>query len=591
MTVTSKRALVFKATFAILLFSPAFCRGQSAKPAAPPASVTGAITGRVLNSAGEPLPDAVVYAGSVGGPRSSQTAKADRNGDFKIVGLTAGLYRVSAGLRGYIPSNQFAFNSQNFYQIGDHVTLTMNKGGVITGKVTGPGGPAVALGVYAFRVRDEAGKLLTTPVLQRERATDDRGIYRIYGLAPGGYVVLAARPRTGMIAPTAYDNDTPIYFPSSPRDTASEITVREGDELTADIQYLAEPGHAIRGKVLGIVESQPLFRSNATVTLVDVRNRSTTFAVSTSSYDQFNFVFTGVPAGEYELFALQYLGDVDESRRSATRRVTVRESDVAGVTLMLAKQGAIEGRLIFETDAKNHCGKRRETAAQETMVFGRRYEPEKKDDAPVNPELAQTSIVATNHVGLGAGDATGAFALRNLPSGTYRIDVRVPASGWYLRSIATGEAAAQSRIAVASNRDSVTVRGGETISGLVVTFTEGAAVLRGQVVAAEGQRLPDSTFVYLVPADKEGAANLLRYFEAPVAVDGKFAFGNVAPGSYLIVAMKSNDDPATSNAIRADASLRTAITREAEKAKQSVNLKACERLDNYEFAYPPTTKP
>jgi hypothetical protein len=467
----------------------------------------------------------------------------------------------------------------------------MNKGGVITGRVTGPSGPLVAIGVFAFRVRDEGGNPLPAPVLQRERVTDDRGIYRIYGLAPGRYLVVAAKPRIGMIAPSAYDNDTPTYFPSSPRDTASEITVHEGDELTADIQYLAEPGRAIRGQVLGILESQQQFRPNATVTLVDVPNRSTVSAVSASSYDQFSFVFTGVPEGEYELFALQYLGDVDESRRSPPRRVTVRGSDVAGVTLTLAKQGAIEGRLIFETDAKNICGKRRETAAQETMVFGRRYEPEPRNDASVNAGPVQTSFVATNHVGLGTGDATGAFALRNLPSGTYRIDVRAPASGWYLRSIATGEAPASSRISVASNRDNVSVRAGETISGLVVTFAEGAAVIRGQVTAAEGQRLPDSTFVYLVPADKESAANLLRYFEAPVALNGKFAINNVAPGSYLIVAMKSNDDPATENAIRADASLRTAVTREAEKAKQSVTLKACERLENYEFAYPPAIKP
>lgn len=587
MTTTSKPAFVFTTTLTVVLLSSTLCRGQPAKAA--PAPVTGAITGRVLTSAGEPLPDAVVYAGSVGGRRRSQSARADRNGAFKIDGLTAGVYRVSAGLRGYVPSTQFGFDFQDFHQIGDHVTLTMNKGGVITGKVTGPSGPLVAIGVFAFRVRDEAGNLLPTPVFQRERATDDRGVYRIYGLAPGSYLVVAARPRIGMIAPSAYDNDTPTYFPSSPRDTAAEIIVHEGDELTADIQYRAEPGYAIRGQVLGVVESQQQFRANASVTLVDVRNRATVFAASASSFEQFSFVFTGVPDGEYELFALQYLGDIDESRRSAPRRVIVRGSDVAGVTLSLAKQAAIEGRLIFETDAKNICGKRRETVAQETLVFGRRYEVEKKNGTP-NPSPADISISAINQIALGVGDATGSFTLRNLSPGTYRIEVRVPASGWYLRSIATRQPGPP-RTAVASNTDRITVRAGETIPGLTVTFTEGAAVLRGQVAAAEGQRLPARTFVYLVPADKESSENLLRYFEAPVASDGSFALGNVAPGSYLIVALKSDGEPPTANAVRVDTNLRTEVRREAEKAKQSVTLKACERLDNYEFGYPPVTKP
>ena len=77
-------------------------------------------------------------------------------------------------------------------------------------------------------------------------------MYRFYGLLPGGYLISAARPRIGFIAPSPYDNDAPTYFPSSTRDTAAEVIVRDGEEMTADIQYRAEPGHAISGKVAGV---------------------------------------------------------------------------------------------------------------------------------------------------------------------------------------------------------------------------------------------------------------------------------------------------------------------------------------------------
>mgnify|MGYP006171309043 CR=1 FL=1 len=84
----------------------------------------------------------------------------------------------------------------------------------------------------------------------------------------------------------------------------------------------------------------------------------------------------------------------------------------------------------------------------------------------------------------------------------------------------------------------------------------------------------------------------LRSVEARVESGGAFNIRNVVPGDYLIHARAAEEgDPPRMISIREDSDLRTTVTREAEKAKQSVTLKACERLENYEFAYPPTTKP
>src|SRR6266550_7551175 len=245
---------------------------QAAGSTKPSEKPDGMITGRVINSAGEPLSGAVVYAGSLGASTRSQRATVETNGEFKIDGLEAGLYRVSAGVPGYIPAPQASpTDSQSYYHIGDSVTLRLIKGGVITGAVTGSKGPLVAVGVYAIRLRDEAEKPLTPSIGFHERSTDDRGVYRFYGLLPGSYLISAAKPRIGLIAPTAYDNDTPTYFPSSTRDTASEVVVRDGEEITADIQYRAEPGHAISGKVVGAGEAQSQFSpGRASINLYNV---------------------------------------------------------------------------------------------------------------------------------------------------------------------------------------------------------------------------------------------------------------------------------------------------------------------------------
>jgi hypothetical protein len=76
-----------------------------------------------------------------------------------------------------------------------------------------------------------------------------------------------------------------------------------------------------------------------------------------------------------------------------------------------------------------------------------------------------------------------------------------------------------------------------------------------------------------------------------VESDGSFNLRNVVPGDYLLHAWASDADAPRVLSIREDSDLRTAIRNEAEKAKQSVTLKACERVENYEFAYPPITKP
>lgn len=590
----SKPRSLFLIIAAQLVSIASTCLAQQAAGSTKPSEKpNGMITGRVVNSAGEPLSGAVVYAALLGTSSRSQRATVDTNGEFKIDDLQAGLYRISAGAAGYVPAQQPGpTDSQGYYHIGDSVTLRLMKGGVITGTVTGPKGPLVAVGVYAFRVRDEADKPLTSSMGFHERSTDDRGGYRFYGLLPGGYLISAAKPRIGLVAPTAYDNDAPTYFPSSTRDTASEVVVREGEEITADIQYRAEPGHAISGKVVGVVESQTQLSSSASINLTGVRDRSSLVGASATSNDNFSFAIYGVADGEYELSAFQFLQSRDEFR-SPPRRVTVRGADVTGMILTLAPLASIEGHLVFENDPKAGCGKRRETAAQETIVFGRRYEPEKKTNvAAKTAPLADVSLTATNHVSTGVGDAKGSFTLKNLPPGSYRIDPRPPASGWYVRSIAIGatQPVAARAASLVVERDGISLKSSERVSGLTVAITEGAAGIRGRISVAAGQSLPPRMRLYLVPAERDSSENLLRFFEGTVANDGTFAMGNLAPGRYWMIAQPAVESDSNSvKLIRSDSAFRSKVLRDAEALKKEIAFKPCERTTDYDLHYSPTT--
>jgi len=583
---------------AVFLFWASECRAQQRVNDKKPAErSTGAITGRVINSAGEALPGAVAYVGAWGAGARSQTTAVDNNGEFKIEGLEAGVYRVSASLPGYVPAPQPSpTDSPSYYHIGDSVTVTMIKGAVITGTVSGSNGPVIAANVRAIRVRDDEGKALPNAVVTRERLTDDRGVYRIYGLPPGAYLVVAggAQQFGGALTPSAYGNDSPIYFPSSARDTASEVVVRNGDEITADIQYRSEPGHSISGTVGGLIQSQSQSSYGATIGLIDVRDRSTIMNTSASNYNNYAFAFYGVPDGEYELSASQFVPNSD-FMRSNPRRVVVRGEDVAGINLTVAPLASIAGRLVFESDPKAVCAKRRETAAQETLVFARRYQPEKKAEAGAKPPAApEVSLTSTNQVSDSVADAKGSFTLRNLSPGAYRLDARAPAPGWYLRSIST--AVAQTTAAKNSNqavaRDGITVKTGERVSGLTVTFTEGAASLHGRISAAEGQNLPPRIRVYLVPAERESLENVLRFFEATVDANGRVALDNLAPGRYWIIAWPAEESDSTRvKLIRQDSDYRAKILHEAESLKKEISFKPCEQTGDYNLQFAPAGPP
>ncbi len=220
---------------------------------------TGVITGIVTSSSGDVPARTTVYASRLGAAVPPQSAVINSGGAFRIENLEIGVYRVWAGASGFVVDPQsISPETRGIYHTGDSVTLTLRKGGVITGRVLKNDAPVIAAPVRAFRVRDENGKPTESLGAVAERMTDDRGVYRMYTLLPGTYIISAGGMTRffGGYGTTAYDQDVPTYAPSATRDTAQEVVVRSGEEAPADIQYRAEPGHAISGTVSGFPDAQ-----------------------------------------------------------------------------------------------------------------------------------------------------------------------------------------------------------------------------------------------------------------------------------------------------------------------------------------------
>jgi protocatechuate 3,4-dioxygenase beta subunit len=566
-------------------------------------SYTGKITGRVVGDDGRPMPDAAVYIyrSYARMPGPPKTVTTDSDGKFQALDLAPGLYTVNATLPGFVttPDAATEVGDARYYRLGDSVTLSLVKGGVITGTVRDANGePVVAVSVRAVRTRDANGRTLPRSfTYSQPRMTDDRGIYRLYGLQPGTYIVMAGGSLGFSGLPNAYDSDAPTFFPSSTRDTAAEISVRGGEEATGtDIRYRGERGRIISGSVSGAID--PNLRYGISISLALSSNgayESTTFIQPGAKP---SFSFNGISDGEYELTAQQGLGG-GESAASAPRHVTVKGSDVTGIELSLAPLGSIAGRVFLEAPSKETCGDKRGATFLETLIAARR------DEKIQSPEATRTPFF------LGGGsipDDQGKFTIRNVQTGSYRLTVRLPSDAWYVRSITlpaaqaarpTGPQSKPAETKSAQSSSVITLKTGDHVTNVAVNIAQDAANLRGRVApATEGAILPANLKVYLVPQERERADDdVLRYGEAAIESDGAFTLANLAPGRYLIIVRPAPENDPLERSPRPlawDTTTRAKLRRDAEAANTPVELKPCQRITDQVLRYAPsqaTTKP
>ncbi|MDQ3012853.1 MAG: carboxypeptidase-like regulatory domain-containing protein, partial [Acidobacteriota bacterium] len=221
-------------------------------PVAVYAQDAGTITGQILAEDGKAMADIRVNLSAFSGDRMraiSRMATTDENGRFQFRNLPNRGYSVLAfGQKGYVPKPRMTEQpTPARYYPGDNITITMIRGGVITGLVTNASGnPLINILVIAIRVRDQAGNKVGFQSGGQPRFTDDRGIYRIYGLLPGTYIVVANMGASPIaVTPSPYFGETPTYHPSSTRDTAAEVKITSGDEASGiDIRYRGDAGHA-----------------------------------------------------------------------------------------------------------------------------------------------------------------------------------------------------------------------------------------------------------------------------------------------------------------------------------------------------------
>ena len=139
----------------------------------------------------------------------TRTTYTNEAGRFSLTGLPAGRYtlaaskppflRTSYGAKRYdLPGTPITLKDGS--QMTD-IVLRLTPGGVLSGRITDENGePAFGVSVRVLQMRMQFGERTFVPPSSTgstSDTTDDRGVFRVFGLPPGEYAVSASPRVTG----------------------------------------------------------------------------------------------------------------------------------------------------------------------------------------------------------------------------------------------------------------------------------------------------------------------------------------------------------------------------------------------------------
>ena len=545
------------------------------------ATGSAAIAGTVVVSGtGHPARRARVTLNATEGG-GSRTAMTDDDGRYAFNDLAAGRYTVSVSKAGHVG---ITYGQTRPGRQGTPIQLTdgqkfaanlqLPRGSVITGTVVDEYGEAIAgTQVRVMRYVMQGGR--RTLQQAGNGSTDDRGIYRVFGLQPGDYIVSAvprnvgpggdmarlqaelaavreriasAAPGEGAVArelatragmledrlPQADEQATgyaPVYFPGTVSAAqAGTVPLNIGEErASVDFQLVRVPLARIDGAVVNST-GQPT--DNVQITLTDAAASvpgAITMGVRADADGRFHLA--NVPPGSYRLIARAAVSQPGSPSSApgpfGGRGVRPLGPMSTAVRLWGSVDVPVDGRNLTNVLVTLQQGL---TVSGRIAFQGSTAPPADLTRIRVNLSPADPGVMGGQpQNAAGVVDASGKFTIASVVPGLYRLNAGGPGGAWFIDS------------AIVDGQDTLDfpfeVKPGAAPSGAVITFTDKQAQLTGTITNQRGQPAPEQTLI-LYPADERyWLPQSRRIRSTRPSTDGQFSFTGIPPGDYKIVAM------------------------------------------------------
>jgi protocatechuate 3,4-dioxygenase beta subunit len=515
-----------------VLLSALLASAQQPAPAANASSIAGTV---VKEPGSQPLKKVLVQVVAEDQKQGGNySATTDADGHFRVENVAPGRYRLFLEKTGLVEVNGRGFKADaNVFTVQaghavEDLLFRMLPTAIISGRVTDEDGDPMS-GVRIVAQKKKPGK--ATRETAGSESTNDLGEYRLAGLFPGQYWVVAMPPpdmrdyekqqekspqgdkQSDAQNPT--QNDTryvTTYYPGTyDAMQASAVTLKAGDEMPVNLTLTPARTYRVHGIVTGVSVGQ-----KPTVELILKAGDSVR---SSEVGPDGQFELRGVAPGSYVVRASV---GMDSQPLTAHQEINVLAVDVDGVKLAPSPSVKLSGRLQVE-------GRGPGALTQYSVNL-------RPAELPEDPGFFMSQDFFGENAPV---DRLGNFEWKNVNPGNYIVQVYGgDAQSFFLKSAALG------------GRDIAT---GFTASGpatldLLVSYKGGA--VEGMVVEKEKDVDTDhlnndhpvaNATVVAVPEEKYRKLPD-RFGSSATDQHGRFTIRGLAPGSYRLYAWQDVEE-------------------------------------------------